>query len=116
MILSIILIHDSFHPGFGFLCGLTPWQKNVDKSSCDSIFLCGGFGAGREGREEVHFKCLGEFHRRAEGDVDVAGHEFPDVGARDVHALRKRGLVQPHPLHLLDAAPQKRANHVIYSH
>ena len=69
-----------------------------------------------EGREEVHFKSLSELHRGTEGNVDVARHELSNVGARDMHALRKRGLIKPHPLHLFDAAPQKRANHVIYSH
>lgn len=54
-------------------------MKNVDKTSCVSTLLRGGFGARGEGREEVHFKCLGEASGRAEGDIHVTAEDLDDI-------------------------------------
>ena len=64
-------------------------------------------------REEIHFEGLGQSLGRAECDVDVAGEELGDVRARDLHPPRKLRLREPHPLHLDDAAAQKRAHKMV---
>ena len=58
-------------------------------------------GAAERG-DEVHFERAGEAIGRTEGDVDVAGEHFRDVGTGDVEALGESGLVEAerfHPAH-----------------
>ena len=60
----------------------------------------------RERRDEVHFEGAGEADRGGEGDVDVAGQDFRDIRARDVHTTGERGLIKTQLLH----PPQKRTH------
>ena len=79
--------------------------------------------------EEVHFQRFSEFRispsrrlpRRgryegcgAEGDVDVGAQHLRDVRARDVHALRERGLIEAQLLHPAKNLPKEERADSIY--
>lgn len=118
-----------------FLWGLTPWQKNIDKSSCVKTFLRGGFDARGEGRgrvfglrvecvrvgtrgqrrEEVHLKSLREAGRGAESDVHVTVQDLDDIRTRCVHTTSELGLIKPKLLHSLQHGAKKHRTSMIYT-
>ena len=64
-------------------------------------------------REEVHFECVGEFHRRVEGEGDVLVEDLGDVGAGDLHAARELGLVDAEGFHALQDLAQESGCHPV---
>ena len=58
--------------------------------------------------EEVHLERVGEFRRRAEGEIDILVQDLRDVRTRHLHPLRQLRLRHAQFLHPPQDAPQKR--------
>jgi len=69
-----------------------------------------GFLLFAEFGDEVHLEGVGKARGGRKGDVDIAGEELGHVRTRNLEALRKRSLVEPKPLHLTNATPEKRTH------